>query len=46
MIFTNIVRKIDELDVFSDEIIKLADRHILLNEHEAWFKLKPEERNL
>lgn len=46
MKFTGILRKFDESGVFSDKIIKLADRHILLNEHEAWFKHKSKERDL
>lgn len=46
MKFTGIVRKFDESFDFPDKDIKLADRHILLNEHVTWFKLKPKERDL
>ncbi|CAM4314994.1 hypothetical protein [Lacicoccus alkaliphilus] len=46
MKFTCIVRRVEESRDFSDKIVKQGDGHILLNEHESRFKLKPKEGTL
>ena len=46
MKFTGNVRKVDESCDVSDKNIRLADRHILLNEDETCSKLKTKAGNL
>ncbi|WP_020008578.1 hypothetical protein [Salinicoccus albus] len=44
--FTSIVRKVDDSCDVSEKNIRLDDRHILLNKHGVWTRVKAQESNL